>query len=150
MRTILRKDINKLTVGAEEVEKNLELLARSYTARATGQQIKELTHLIEQLKRLETDMSTILCDCAFSGRQYQREHNLKLIRSIHYSCGILTDLNDEIKRIRNSFKKSDIYYLERHRLFKDWNRFKKSIRQVQKSVQFLPQRRKNNAWANSR
>ena len=146
MRSILRRDIDKLSVGAEEVEKNLETLARNHTASASGGQIKDLMQLIEHIKRLETDMSTILCDFAFQGRQYQKEHNLKLIHNIHYSCNILNNLNDDIKKIMNAIKKSGIYHFELQKLFKDWNRFKKSIRQVQKSVQFLPRRRKNNAW----
>lgn len=148
MRPILRTDIKKLTVGAEEVDKNLEMFVRNNTVRVGGIRMNDLMKLIEHIKRLETDMSAILSDCVFPGRHYRKEHNLKLIHSIHYSCDILTNLNDDIKRIRNAFKTSRIHHFEIQRFFKDWNRFKKSIKQIQKSVQLLPQRRKNNAWAN--
>ena len=147
MRSILRKDINKLTVDAEEVERNMEMLAGNHTAGVGVGQLNDLLQLIANLKRLETDMSTILSGCAFPWLQYRKEHNLKLIHSIHNSCDILNDLNDDIKRTRNMFNKSGIYHFELQKLFKDWYRFKKSVRRVQKSVQFLPQRRKNNAWA---
>ena len=150
MRTIFRRDVKILIVDAEAVEKDLKLFARDHTARACVIQTDTLRRIAEHLKRLKTDMDTILSDCAFPWRQYRRKQNLKFVNRIYHSCDILYKLSDDIKRINTRLNNLFISRFELLNFFKDWDRFEKTISQVQKSVNFLPQRRKNNAWANRR
>ncbi len=146
MRTIFRRNVKILIVDAEAVEKDLKLFARDHGARTGETQTETLMRIVEHIKRLKTDMDTILSDCAFPWRQYKRKQDLKFIYSIYHACDILDKLSDDIKKIKTRLNNSFIFRFELLTLCKDWDRFSKSIGQVQKSVNFLPQRRKNSAW----
>ena len=146
MHPILRRDVKQLTVHAEEIQKCLEILVHNQTARAWESQHMDLIQLIEQVKRLELDLSTILSGCAFLGRQYWKGHNLRLIECLHQSCDIMNSLYQDLNKIRTAITERRIIPSDLRQLIIDWGRFKESIDQIQTCMEYPLRRRKNPPW----
>ena len=147
MDSILRSDIRQLMFDAEKVQKNLEILERDDAAWARKPQRGDLTQLIEDVKRLEFDLSTILTDCLSLGRQYWKEHKLAVVDSLHQSFDTMNTLFNDLKKLGMAQSEPHINPSDLQQLVIDWGRFEKSIYQIQKAMQHPQQRRKNHAWA---
>jgi hypothetical protein len=139
--------MRQLMLDAEKVHKDLEMLERDHADWAREHQQRDLMHLMEHVKRLEFDLSTILSDCVSLGRQYWKEHNLQVIESLHRSYGILNNLFQDLKKVRTALNRAYIKLSDLEQLIIDWGRFKKSIDQTQESMEYPHGRRKNYAWA---
>jgi hypothetical protein len=149
MYAILQKDIRKLMRDAENIRRRLEdMLEHDYAPLAMQSHQNDLTQLIENLKHLECDVSTMLSDCIFLGRQYWKDHNLQLIDSLHQSFATMNTLFNDLKEVRLALGETHInpFGFQQLVLVIDWGRLKKSIDQTQGLVQHPQKRRKNHAW----
>jgi hypothetical protein len=143
---ILRKDIRKLKLDSEKVQRGMDMLEHDYAAWAMQSQQNDLTQLIENLKHLECDVSTMLSDWVFLDRQYWKDHNLPLIDSLHQSFTTMNTLCNDLKAIRLALSETHSNPSDFQQLVIDWGRLKKSIDQTQSLVQHPQKRRKNHAW----
>lgn len=144
MHPILRRDIKQLMMDAEQIQKGLEMLMYNHTAWAREPQQMDLTQLIEHVKRLELDLSTILSGCVFLGRQYWKDHNLRLIESLHRSCDIMNSLFQDLNSIRTAMNEGRFNNSHLRPLIIDWGRLRESIYETQEWMKY-PQRRRKNA-----
>jgi hypothetical protein len=143
---ILQRDIRQLELDAEKVQRGLDMLKRDYGAWGNQCQQNELAQLIENVKRLECDVSTMLSDCIFLGRQYWKDHNLPLIDSLHQSFATMNTLFNDLMEARLALSETNINHSGFQQLVIDWGRLKKSIDQTQRLVQHPQKRRKNHNW----
>jgi hypothetical protein len=143
---ILRRDIRQLMRDTEKVQRSLDILEHDYAARGNQCRQNDLTQLIENFEQLECDVSTMLSDCTFLGRQYWKDHNLPLIDRLHLSFATMNTLFNDLKEIRLALSKTNINPSGLQQLVIDWGRLKKSIDQTQRFVQHSQKRRKNHNW----
>jgi hypothetical protein len=143
---ILRRDTRRLELDAEKVQRGLDMLERDYAAWGNQCQQNDLKQLIENLKRLESDVSTMLSDCIFLGRQYWKDHNVPLIDRLHQSFTTMNTLFNDIKEVRLALSETNINSSGLEQLVIDWGRLKKSINQTRRLVQHPQKRRKNHNW----
>jgi len=146
MSLILRRDIRQLELDAEKVQRGLDMLEHGYAAWGNQCQQNDLTQLIENFKRLESDVSTMLSDCIFLGRQYWKDHSLPLIDSLHHSFDTMNTLCNDLKEVRLALSKTNINPSDFQQVVIDWAGLKKSIDQTQRLVQNPQKRRKNHGW----
>ena len=146
MSVILRKDIRKLKLDEEKVQRNLDMLVHNYAARGNQCQQHDLTQLIENFKRLECDVSTMMSECIFLGGQYWKDHNLPLIDSLHRSFATMNILFDDLEEVRLALGETNTNPSCLQQLFIDWGLLKKSIDQTKRLVQYSQKRRKNHKW----
>jgi len=146
MYSVLQKDIRKLICDTDNIKRGLDMLEHDHTAWAMQSQQDGLTQLIENLKHLEYDVSTMLSDCIFLGRQYWKDHNLPLIDSLHQSFITMNTLCNDLKTIRLALSETHTNHSDFQQLVIDWDRLKKSIAQTQSLVRHPQKRRKNHAW----
>jgi hypothetical protein len=130
-------------MDADEIQKGLEMLVRNHTAWARKRQQMDLMQLIEHVKRLELDISTILSGCVFLGRQYWKDHNLRLIESLHVSCDVMNSLFRDLDKVKTALREGYINPSDLRQLILDWSRFRESIYQAQECMQYPQRRRKN-------
>jgi hypothetical protein len=147
MYSILQKDIRKLMGDAESIRKRLEdMLEHDYAAWGNQCKQHDLTQLIENLKHLECDLSTMLSDCIVLGRQYWKDHNVQLIDSLHQSFATMNTLFNDLKEVRSALEETHSNPSGFQQLVIDWDRLKKAIDQTQRLVQHPQKRRKNHDW----
>jgi len=143
---ILRRDIRQLELDAEKVQRGLDILERDYAAWGNQCKQNDLTQLIENFKRLECDVSTMLSDCIFLGRQYWKDHNLPLIDRLHQSFTTMNTLFNDLKEFRLALSEMNINPSCLQQLVIGWGLLKKSIDQTQRLMQHPQKRRKNHNW----
>jgi hypothetical protein len=143
---LLRRDIRQLKLDEEKVQRGLDMLEHDYVAWTMQSQQNILTQLIENFKRLECDVSIMLSDCIFLGRQYWKNHSLPLIDSLHHSFDTMNTLCNDLKEVRLALSKTNINPSDFQQVVIDWARLKKSIDQTQRLVQNPQKRRKNHGW----
>jgi hypothetical protein len=146
MYCILQKDIQQLLSDADIVQRGLDMLKQDYAAWGNQWQQNDWTQLIENFKRLECDVSTMLSDCIFLGRQYWKAHNLPLIGSLHRSFATMNTLFNDLMEVRLVLSEINIRHSGFQQLVIDCRRLKKSIDQTRRLVQHPQRRRKNHNW----
>jgi hypothetical protein len=146
MYSVLQKDIQKLIRDTDNIKRGLDMLEHDYAAWAMQSQQNVLTQLIENFKRLECDVSIMLSDCIFLGRQYWKDRNLPLIDSLHHSFTTMNTLFNDLKEVRLDNSEVYINPSDFQQLVIDWGWLKKSIDQTQRLVQHPQKRRKNHDW----
>jgi hypothetical protein len=143
---ILRRDIQQIKLDEEKVQRDLDILEHNYAARGNQCQQHDLTQLIENFKRLECDVSIILSECIFLGRQYWKDHNVPLIDSLHQSFATMNTLFNDLEEIRLALSEMNVNPPDFQQLVIDWGRLKKSIDQTKMLVQHPQKRRKSHNW----
>jgi hypothetical protein len=122
------------------------MLEHDYAAWGDQCQENDLTQLIKNFERLECDISKMLSDCIFLGRQYWKDHNLPLIENLHQSFAAMNTLFNDLKEIRSAFRETNINRSGFQQLVIDWCRLKGSIDQTQRLVHHPQKRRKSHNW----
>ena len=146
MSPILRRDIRQLELDAERVQRGLNMLESDYAAWGNQCQQNDLKKLIENLKRLESDVSTMMSDSIFLGRQYWKDHNVPLFDRLHQAFTTMNTLFDDLKEVTLVLGKTNMNPSGLEQLIIDWGRLKKSIDQTHRLVQHPQKRRKNHNW----
>jgi hypothetical protein len=142
MSSVLKKDFKRLILDTVKVQKYVEDLGEEREADAGGRPKQDLTPLASWIVQLDFDLRTMLLDCAILGRQYWKTHNLPLIKSLHCSLDIMHHLLNDLNSISPGLETASLGPPNLRRFLKDWIRFKKSVINLQISLQHLGMRRK--------
>jgi len=142
LNSVMKKDFERLMLNTDKVQEYVEVLGQRRAVDAGGGLQRDLTQLASRIVHLDFDLRTMLVDCAILGRQYWKKHNLPLINSLHRSMDIMHHLLNDLNCIKPTPKKASVEPSNLRQLFKDWVRFKKSVSDMQISLQHINMRRK--------
>lgn len=147
MHQVLRWDMGQLLSDVNEIEKGLEMVGQDPIGLLMGGQQSNLTQLVDHIKRLDLDLNITLSDCVSLGHQFWKVHNLMVIDSLRRSLCILSNVLNDLEKIRTGLSETYINPSVLWKLGRDWGRFKRSIGLVQKAVKHIQRRRKRHTWA---
>ena len=144
MNSILRRGLYQLIADAAKITGILKILGQNHAAQSTKKQEEQLIRLNVHFNRLENDLNVMLLDCAALGRRHWKQHNFAVIyNSLHYSLLRVNTLFANLDKVKMAFREAHINPSELRQLAIDWDRFKKSIEQIRKSLKQPHERRKN-------
>ena len=146
MHQLLRWDMKQIKSAINEVQKDLEILESDHVRLPMEREQSVLKELIEHVDRLDLDLSIALSDCVSLGRQYWKDHNLAVIADLHWSLSFLGSVSEDLKRVEVALNGAYINPSDIRQLGRNWDRLKKSISRVQRSMRHFQQRRKRHAW----
>jgi hypothetical protein len=129
--------------NVENVQNDLKILEHHHAPWAREIQQNDLQQLIEHMKQLEFNLSTVFLDCVSLGRQYWKDQNLPTIKSLHRSFDIMNSVFDKLKKIRIDLSEAYIKSSDLRKLVIDWGRFKKSIYQTKEYMRYYQQMKKS-------
>jgi len=132
MDLTLKRDIRKLMVDTEDVKRALDMLEQDHATWARKREEKDLKKIIERVKGLEFDVSTMMSDCSSLPHQ---EESKGINEDLHQAFRRLNALFEDIKEVRSELNGSYIHAGELWQLEIDWGRFRKTIREIQKHLQ---------------
>lgn len=138
MDLVIKENIEQLVLDAQKVKGGLKRLKRDHTAQARGWQEFDLKQLMEHVKGLEFDVSIvsmILTDCMSMSLGYQENGSWQVVDILKRAFAILDVLSNDLKQVRTDLNNSYIHPDELKQLEIDWDRFRKRIWQIQKSLQ---------------
>jgi len=142
VNSLFKKDFKRLILDADKVQECVDVLGQGNAFDAERQRQQDLTQLASRIVHLDFDLRTMLLDCAILGRQYWKKHNLPMINRLHYSLEIMHHLLNDLNSIKPNLKKASLEPWNLRQLFNDWIRFKKSVIDMQLSLQYIDMRRK--------
>jgi hypothetical protein len=142
LNSVLKKDFRRLMLDTDKVQECVEVLGQGNGVDAGGRPQRDLTQLASRMVHLDFDLRTILLDCMILGRHYWKRHNLPLIFSLHCSLAIMHNLLSELNRIQPTVDQAGLEPSILRHLFNDWVRFKRSVINMQISLQHINMRRK--------
>ena len=135
MDPMIRRDIRQLVHDAQEVQRGLDMLEQDHDDWARERQQYDLTRLIKRVNRLESDVSMMQSDCMSMNLKYQEDGTWQIVDSLHRAFAILDTLFNDLKQVRTDLNDSYIHLAELKQLEIDWDRFRKTIGQIQKYLQ---------------
>ena len=128
----LNRDIRKLMADTEYFKQTLEKLEQDQAAWARIREEKDLKKTIECVKRLESDVSTMMSDCTCLTNQEERT---VIAVDLHHAFRGLNTLFEDLKGVSAEVAGSYIHPGELDQLEIDWGRFSKTVGQIQKHLQ---------------
>jgi len=128
----LNQDIRKLMADTEKFKRTLEKLEQDQAAWARNREEKDLKKIIKCVKRLESDVSTMMSDCTCLTNQ--KESKVVEVDLQHAFRGVNT-LFEDLKEVSAELAGSYIQRGELDQLEIDWGRFSKTVGQIQKHLQ---------------
>jgi hypothetical protein len=131
MELMLRKNVRGLLLDASKVHHSLEMLRKHQQTWVGQSQQDDVADLVEQVKRLQFDVSMVLGDCALLTRKHEQQGNDLVLRDIHGAFRIINGLFDDLKQTRADLKRGYGSASNLRRLNIDWGRLKKSLDHVQ-------------------
>jgi len=138
MDLVIKENIEQLIHDAQEVKGGLKRLKRDHTAQARGRQQYDLKQLMEHVKGLEFDVSILrmmLSDRMSVSLGYQKNESWHAADILKRAFAVLDVLFNDLKQVRMELNNSYIHPDELKQLEIDWDRFRKRIWQIQKSLQ---------------
>jgi len=142
LNSVMKKDFKRLMLDTDEVQEYVEVLGQGNAVDAGGGRQRDLTQLASRIVHLDFDLRTMLLDCAILGRQYWKTHNLPLIHSLHRSLDIMHHLLNDLNRIQPTLMEASVESSDLRNIIENWIRFKKSVINLQISLQHLGMKRK--------
>lgn len=146
MNSVLKKDFKRLMMDTLKAQACIELLAQGSGANTSEGRKRDMMQLASRIVHLDFDLRTMLLDCAILGRRYWKAHNLPLINSLHYSLEIIVELLNDLNGMEPAVRKKEVKSLVLQQFQTDWMRFKRSVRDMQASLQYFHMRRKSAGW----
>lgn len=134
MDLAIRRDIRQLALDARKVRRELDMLAQDHKILARERENNDPANVIDHLKRLEFDVSIIQADCVFIGRAQQEDSAWQVLHSLHRAFATLNILFNDLKKMRTELKKAYIYSADMKQLEIDWDRFSKTIGQIEQHL----------------
>lgn len=128
----LNQDLRKFMVDADKFKQALEKLKQDQAVWARKREEKDLKKLIEWGNRLESNVNTMMSDCACLTNGEEG----KVARvDLHHALRGLDALFQDLKEVRAELNDSYIHPGELDRLEIDWGRFNKTAGHIQKHLQ---------------
>lgn len=135
MGLVIRRDIQQLVHDAQGVQRGLDILEQDHADWARERQQYDLTQLIKRVNRLESDVSMMQSDCMSMSIRYQEDGTWQVVDSLHRAFAIMDTLFNDLKQVRTDLNDSYIHPGELRQLEIDWDKFRKTIGQIQKHLQ---------------
>jgi ElaB/YqjD/DUF883 family membrane-anchored ribosome-binding protein len=128
----LNRDIRKLMADTDKFKQTLEKLAQDQAAWARNREEKDLKKIIECINRLESDVSTMMSDCACLTN---KEENKVVEVDLHHAFRGLNALFEDLKGVSAELAGSYIHRGELDQVEIDLGRFSKTVGQIRKHLQ---------------
>jgi len=128
----LNQDIRKLMADTAKFKRTLEKLEQDQAVWARNREEKDLQKIIKCVKRLESDVSTMMSDCACLTNQ---EESKVVEIDLHHAFRGVNALFEDLKEVSAELAGSYIHRGELDQLEIDWGRFRKIVGQIQKHLQ---------------
>ncbi len=127
----LNRDVRKLMADTEKFKQTLEKLAQDQAVWARKREEKDLKKISECVKQLESDVSTMMSDCACLTSQ---EEGKVVDMDLHHAFRGLNVLFEDLKGVSLELAGSYIHRGELDQLEIDWGRFSKTVGQIRKHL----------------
>jgi hypothetical protein len=131
MELVLKKDLENLFSDTNKVKQGLEVLEKDNAAWAGDREREDLVDILEGIKGLESDVSTLMGDCA-SLNQMKRNNGIN--DGLHKAFKGLNILFEDLKMVRNEIDQSYLRQEELDQLEIDWARFRKTVEQIREGL----------------
>ena len=131
MEPVLKRDVERLLNDTQRVEQGLEVLEKDHAVWAGDRERDDVLDILEGVKGLEYDVSTLMGDCVSLTKVRQSN----VMGDFHQAFRGLDILFEDFKTVR---KEIDQSYTNQGRLEQveiDWSRFRKTVEQIQKDLQ---------------
>jgi len=135
MDLMIRRDIRQLMLDVKKVQRGLGMLEQDHDAWARERQQYDLIQLIKRVNRLESDVSMMQSDCMSMVLSHQEDDSWQVVDSLHHTFATLNILFNDLKLVRMDLNSSYIHPEELKQLEIDWDKFRKTIGQIQKHLQ---------------
>ncbi len=147
MDLMVQNAIRELVQDVQGVQARLDLLERDRKSWARKREENDLAEMMEYLKQMESDVSILQADCVISMTQAFEGGNVFRVSDVlQVIFGGINILFDDVKTMKTELKDSYIQPADLAQLKIDWERFRKTIGPIEKSLQrrfeaFLDQKR---------
>jgi hypothetical protein len=128
----LNRDIRKLMADTEKFKQTLEKLEQDQAVWARKSEEKDLKKISECVNRLESDVSTMMSDCACLTNQ---EESKVVGVDLHHAFRGLNTLFEDLRGVSAELAGSYIHRGQLDQLEIDWGRFSKTVGQIRKHLQ---------------
>jgi hypothetical protein len=131
MEPVLKRDVERLLNDTQRVEQGLEVLEKDHAVWAGDRERDDVLDILEGVKGLEHDVSTLMGDCVSSNKVRQSN----MMGDFHQAFRGLDILFEDFKTVRKEIEQS---YTNQDRLEQveiDWSRFRKTVERIQKDLQ---------------
>lgn len=135
MDLVVNQDIRKLVLGAQKVQKGLDMLEQDREAWAREREENDLAKVIEHLRRLECDVSMMQAHLVSKGLRYQAEGKCHFLDPLHRTFSTLNVLFNDLKKVRTELNEAYICSGDLKKLEVDWSKFTNAIAQIQRYLQ---------------
>jgi hypothetical protein len=132
MDVALNQDVRKLMADTEKFKQTLENLESDQAVWAREREGKDLKKIIACINRLESDVSTMVSDCACLTNQ---EESKVVGVDLHHAFRDLNALFEDIKGVSAELAGSYVHREDLDQVEIDWGRFSKTVGQIQKHLQ---------------
>lgn len=132
MELVLKKDMGKLIGDTENVKQGLERLEKDHAVWTRDREREDLVDILEGVKELEFDVSTLMGDCVSLG-QVKRNNGIK--GDVHQAFKGLNLLFEDLKTVRKEIDQSYASQGKLKQLEIDWARFRKTVEEIQDDLQ---------------
>ena len=126
-----RKSFEETFSDTNKVKQGLEVLEKDHATWTKDREREDLVDILEEIKGLEFDVSTLMGDCA-SLNQMKRNNGIK--DGLHKAFKGLNILFEDLKKVRNEIDQSYLRQQELDQLEIDWARFRKTVEQIQEGL----------------
>jgi hypothetical protein len=131
MELVLRRDMEKLFGDTAKVEQELEVLEKDHCAWNRPSEQKDLQEIFTEVKRLEFDISNLMCDCVSLKPMKQ---DLEVTNDLNQAFSGLNLLFEDLKTAQKDLDTSYVSKDELTQLEIDWARFQKTVRTIQENL----------------
>jgi hypothetical protein len=132
MDSDLYRDIRKLMADTEKSKQTLEKLEQDQAAWDRKSEEKDLKKIIGCVSLLESDVSTMMSDCACLTSQAASK-NVEV--DLHHAFRALNAMFEDLKGVSAELAVSYIHRGKLDQLEIDWGRFRKTVGKIQKHLQ---------------
>jgi len=132
MELVLKRDMEKLFGDTEKVKQGLEVLEKDHAAWTRDREREDLVDILEGIKGLEFDVSTLMGDCVSLS---QTKQNDGIKGDLHLAFKGLNILFEDFKIVRKEIDQSYASQGKLEQLEIGWARFRKTVEQIQEDLQ---------------
>lgn len=132
MELVLKKDMEMLFGDTKKLKQGLKVLEKDHTAWKRDREREDLANILERVKGLEFDVSTLMSDCV--SLSHARQNNT-LGGDLNQAFKGLNILFEDLKTVRKEINQSYVAPGELAQLEIDWARFRKTVEQIQEDLQ---------------
>jgi hypothetical protein len=130
MDLMIRRNIRQIESDVQKIHMCLNILKRDHKAWAREREEHDLEEVIENLKRLESDVSMAQADCICTGHGYLEDGAWQVLYSLRRVFAMLSILFNDLKKVRTELKEAYIDPADLKQLEIDWGRFRKIVGQM--------------------